>query len=220
MDISDLLRSGFIVIGEWCLIDGELQLSANASAELERSHAVYVFREGLEILYIGVTLRALSRRMKNYLKPGASQRTSRRLNALITERLHDGAKIEVLAFWPGRTDVGGLPVDVAPGLETALISLIRPGWNMKGAGKRVPLPQVPGSDLRADSTYWVYVNDVIRKCRIHKSTCPYCNSGRGLHGGGDRQSSYWRSFVDRQGATDFAENVGHSDVRTCTHCGG
>lgn len=67
--------------------------------------------------------------------------------------------------------------------------------------------------------YWVYENRVLDKTRIHLGSCPYCQDGRGIHGGGDRATGSWVGPLPsveaaQQAAARFARN----DNRTCLQC--
>jgi hypothetical protein len=70
--------------------------------------------------------------MYNYQKPGSTQRTSRRLNEIITEQLGIGAVVDIYIAAPPALEWNGLPVHTAVGLESALIEMIQPPWNKMG----------------------------------------------------------------------------------------
>ena len=40
-------------------------------------------------------------------------------------------------------------------------------------------------------TYWIYINNIHLYARIHRSTCPHCNDGRGTHNATDSYSGRW-----------------------------
>lgn len=77
-----------------------------------------------------------------------------------------------------------------------------------------------GSSTNSIGDYWVYVNHVVKKARIHQADCSYCQAGHGTHGGGDRASGFWKQFGNREDAIAFMRSVGYDDVRACKPCGG
>lgn len=84
------------------------------------------------VYYIGRSLKGFRYRMGHYKKPGLTQRTSIRINGLITAALQSGKTVETIAAFPVPTTWNGLPVDVVSGLETGLVAKIRPAWNLQG----------------------------------------------------------------------------------------
>jgi len=226
MNVSDLIKAGFREIGHWRERDGAL-VPDLTKAVSERG-AVYVFVDDDEIAYIGLSMMPLDKRFYHYAKPGPSQPTNTRLKALILDRLAIGARFRILVAFPGQLDWNGLPLDVAPGLETALINTIQPKWNKKGrsktqkkAKKTTPVQRetpVPAGD--PSHAYWVYVNDVVKRGAIHRAECSHCNYGKGKFGGGKRQSGYWTSFETSEDAYAFARSVGYAGIKACAFCGG
>lgn len=122
---------GFRKCGEWkmdadCIKCG---LIDHASAP----NVLYAFVSGGAVLYIGKTVRSLKQRMYNYQKPGPSQSTSIRGNKLIKEFVARGQAVEVYALPDnGLLHYGGFHVNLAAGLEDALISTLKPVWNKAG----------------------------------------------------------------------------------------
>ncbi len=77
-----------------------------------------------------------------------------------------------------------------------------------------------GSDADADAPYWVYVNDHLKRGRIHRAECGFCNHGRGTQEGRERRTSYWRGFPTAEAAREFARDVGYTKLKPCSYCGG
>ena len=82
-----------------------------------------------EPLYLGKTIVSLRQRMASYRNPGPTQRTNIRLKERIRDELRAGRRIAVYALWPGDLEWRGLPIDLAAGMEAALIRDMRPLWN-------------------------------------------------------------------------------------------
>lgn len=125
--VQKLIDGGFAPVGEWSLVEGAIRLSGRPPS----GWGVYAFICDREIVYIGVSAN-VARRMQNYRHAPAAQRTSRRVNALIRAALAASCNVSVLACTPGRTEYAGLPVELSPGLEAALIAHIQPEWNRRG----------------------------------------------------------------------------------------
>lgn len=127
-----LLDAGFVRIGEWTAVNEEAFALDSAAP---REPGVYVFVVDGVISYIGLTQRGLRGRMAHYVRGHSRQRTSARIKGRILAALAAGCRIEVLVATPEATTWNDLPVQIAPGLEAALIRLIQPEWNMQGLGQ-------------------------------------------------------------------------------------
>ncbi|MDD7974003.1 GIY-YIG nuclease family protein [Roseinatronobacter alkalisoli] len=124
-----LLQRGFVLLGEWLpLAEGEFELSARAPNDA----GVYAFVAEDRIRYIGLTQTGLRTRMGHYRRGHVRQRTSARVKGLIAKSLAEGKAVQVLIAIPGPLEWNGLPVSTAAGLESGLIRMIRPEWNMQG----------------------------------------------------------------------------------------
>jgi hypothetical protein len=95
---------------------------------------VYAFARGEGVQYVGVATMGLAKRIYFYGRPGVTQRTSLRVNALIREALVTGSSIDIYIALPPDLEWNGLPVHGSAGLELGLIKKFRLPWNMWSAG--------------------------------------------------------------------------------------
>ena len=126
---SVLRDSGFQYLGEW-------SLSANGVIKLDckppTDPGVYAFVVDDMVVYVGITLNGLNKRMDQYKVGHQKQKTSSRIKTLIIEALHSGKTVKVLTATPEPSEWRDLPVNTAAGLEVGLIEMIRPVWNRRG----------------------------------------------------------------------------------------
>lgn len=226
MRISELKNSGFCEIGRWQEVDGALVLDLVET--VRKRGAVYVFVDNDEIAYIGLSMMPLDKRLYFYARPGPKQSTNIRLKALILDRLQSGSSFKILAAFPGKLEWNGLSLDVAPGLETALINATQPKWNKRGSIKNLSGPaekvaikrDTPIAAGDPSHSFWIYVNDGRKRGCIHRAACGHCNHGQGKFGGGKRSNGYWKSFAEREEIYSFARKIGYPDIKPCDVCGG
>lgn len=128
LTVSILLAGGFEKASSWVLVGGEIKLAPPVSKE----RGVYAFVRGNQAIYVGLATMGLAKRLYFYGRPGASQKTSIRLNAFIKEQLGNGAAIEVYTAKPTDLQLGGLPVNALAGLELGLIEAYSLPWNIRG----------------------------------------------------------------------------------------
>jgi hypothetical protein len=86
------------------------------------------------VVYVGLTLSGLKTRLDQCRRGHKGQRTSARINNRISQTLHKGKQVKVLVATPEPQEWQDLPVNTAAGLEAGLIQMIRPSWNIRGAG--------------------------------------------------------------------------------------
>ena len=125
---SFLVSLGFNVTGRWAIKSDRLVLEG----ELPTDPGVYAFSIDGYINYIGIASRCLKSRLKLYINPGKSQATNIRINPLIKECINSGKSVEILTICPGVVTWNDIDLDVAPGLESALIRRLQPPWNKSG----------------------------------------------------------------------------------------
>lgn len=82
-------------VGGWILSPEQRLL---IDRELPKAVGVYAFAKGDDVLYVGVATMGLAKRLYFYGRPGVSQRTSLRINAIIIDELARHPKIDVSAF--------------------------------------------------------------------------------------------------------------------------
>jgi len=127
-----LLTAQFRAVGEWAR-GSEDSLVLNGTPPSDPG--VYAFSVDDAVAYVGVASLGLSRRFGSYRRGHARQRTSARVKKLIQKTLSEGHRVRVFIAMPEPSDWNGLPVNTAAGLEAGLIQMIRPAWNIRGAGK-------------------------------------------------------------------------------------
>jgi hypothetical protein len=127
-----LLNAGFRHLGQWqTLGGGEFKLAVSAPAE----PGVYAFVVDGLIRYVGLTQTGLRTRMGHYRRGHKGHKTSSRVKDLIASALGAGKTVNVLIATPEPLEWNGLPINTAAGLEAGLIRMLRPDWNMLGAGR-------------------------------------------------------------------------------------
>ncbi len=141
-----LLTLGFRDIAKWaparregCLdyvLDGP-----NAKADgvlLDARNSLYAFVEGDAVKYIGKTARTIRVRFVGYKNPTQRQRTNWRNNRNIRDALGAGAAIRILVFNPiSFFRYGDFEINLAAGLEDALIETFDPPWNGRDRGRAI-----------------------------------------------------------------------------------
>lgn len=128
---QELLACGFHHAGKWALSsDGQLIIEG----VLPKAAGVYAFARAGEGLYVGVATMGLDRRIRFYRKPGSTQRTSLRVNALLKAELRAGQAIDIYIATPSDLEWNGLPIHGSAGLELGLIKKFSLPWNMRSAG--------------------------------------------------------------------------------------
>lgn len=128
--IERLTCAGFVLLGECVLGDAQ---SFSYAAMAPTDPGVYAFAVNGFITYIGLTRYGLRTRLGHYIYGHKAQKTSSRVKGLILKALIAGDKVEVLIAQPPELTWNGLPVDGPSGLETGLIRMLQPEWNLQGS---------------------------------------------------------------------------------------
>jgi hypothetical protein len=129
--VKELESAGFEFAARWALSDeGELIIDR----PLPKAVGVYAFAKDGTVVYVGVATMGLAKRIHFYRMPGATQRTSQRLNAIIKAELQATPYIEIYTATPDNLEWNGLPVHGSAGLELGLIKKFALPWNMRSAG--------------------------------------------------------------------------------------
>lgn len=122
-----LIAGGFVRFACWSLdASGTLM----PDRPLPKSSGVYAFAQGGTVQYVGVATQSLARHMYGYGRPGVSQRTNLRLNAIIKADLAR-APIDIYTISPPDTEAGGLPVHGGAGLGLGIIKKFALPWNIQ-----------------------------------------------------------------------------------------
>ncbi|KKT58112.1 MAG: hypothetical protein UW51_C0006G0199 [Candidatus Amesbacteria bacterium GW2011_GWA1_44_24] len=67
--------------------------------------------------------------------------------------------------------------------------------------------------------YWVYENWTHKYARTHKTTCGYCNQGRGFHKDTSDVNGRWLGpFKDKQEAELAAKKTKRKVISHCSRC--
>ncbi|AZO59689.1 GIY-YIG nuclease family protein [Mesorhizobium sp. M1A.F.Ca.IN.022.06.1.1] len=130
--VSDLRAGGFEHVGSW-ILSPEQRLVIDR--QLPTAVGVYAFAKRDIVLYVGVATMGLAKRLYFYGRPGVSQRTSLRINAIIVGELATHPTIDIYAAFPPDLEWNGLPVHGSAGLELGLIKKYALPWNMRSAGQ-------------------------------------------------------------------------------------
>lgn len=124
-----LLKIGFIKIGYWDFVNGQLDYVITESFS-DVCNNLYAFVCDGEVKYIGKTTRLLKKRMYHYKNPGASQSTNIKNNAHIREALQQNIAVDILALPDnGLMHYGQFHLNLAAGLEDSIIKTLDPEWN-------------------------------------------------------------------------------------------
>src|SRR6185312_12549579 len=126
---SVLTSAGFKKLGEWKkLSDAEFELDTHAP----KDPGVYAFTLDDVIVYIGLTQTGLKTRLDHYRRGHERQKTNARVKGLILGELNQGKSVKIFIAVPPALEWNGLPVNTSAGLETGLIQMIQPAWNIQG----------------------------------------------------------------------------------------
>ncbi len=131
LTMDTLIAGGFTLASRWILSsEGNLVLDH----PLPKVVGVYAFAKEGVALYVGVATMGLAKRLYFYGKPGVTQRTSQRINAIIKNELLTRPAIDIYVAIPPDLEWNGLPVHGSAGLELGLIKKYALPWNMRSAG--------------------------------------------------------------------------------------
>jgi hypothetical protein len=132
--LNQLTDIGFKSVGEWFLIDSEIELKIHE--EGQSKNVLYCFVVNGLPKYIGETVQNLSKRMYGYRKPSASQSTNIRKNANINKALNACRAVHLYVLPDhGLLHFGRFHLNLAAGLEDSIVSTLSPEWNAVGKSK-------------------------------------------------------------------------------------
>jgi len=124
-----LKKGGFELITCWQLEKDAVGLGLS----LPQKAGVYAFSKDGIVQYVGVATTTLHMRLNFYIKPGSTQTSSIRLNAILLTELKAGSAIEIYAISVTDCFWNGWRIDDNLGLEGGLISQFHLPWNKRGA---------------------------------------------------------------------------------------
>lgn len=126
--LSTINELGFRKIGSWRILDE--RLSFDFLEGKDKTEFLYAFVCGNEVLYVGKSTQTVYRRMMAYKNPGSTQRTNVRNNANLIELLSSGSHVDIYVLEEDdELAYRGYKVNLAAGLEDAIISKLKPEWN-------------------------------------------------------------------------------------------
>lgn len=138
MSLVKLDEVGFERAGFWKLSKGNSQKPEGGIAlEKEGSdyhwsteNVLYAFCVNETVCYVGKTTNSATVRLRGYQRPSAGQQTNIKCHTNIRSALQDGKKVWVYVFCPiGKLKYGEFEIDLAAGLEDAIIRELAPDWN-------------------------------------------------------------------------------------------
>lgn len=131
---SDLLAIGLEDAARWQIDGKKLKHVGDKSANWQRltsiANCLYAFCCGDDVLYIGKTTKTLSKRFVGYCDPGNGKATNWKCHQKIRALLLSGKDVRILVL-PSRSHLswGGFEINLAAGLEDALVKAFKPPWN-------------------------------------------------------------------------------------------
>ena len=128
LTVDRLVSGGFRHSARWLLADELLLLDQ----PLPTGRGVYAFVRDGAALYVGLATMGLAKRLYFYGKPGATQRTSQRINGLLKAELTTRPFIDIYTAVPPNLTWNGLPISGDAGLELGLIESFALPWNIRG----------------------------------------------------------------------------------------
>lgn len=130
--MNRLLNIGFKKVGYWELNDGKLRCTLEKMMHVK--NVLYAFICNGTVKYIGKTLQPLKKRMSGYQNPGKTQRTNIKNHQNILEILKQEEAVDIFALPDnGLLHYGSFHLNLAAGLEDALIHQLAPAWNNTGS---------------------------------------------------------------------------------------
>jgi hypothetical protein len=129
-----ILGIGFEKVADWTIEGDKPVLRYVEDDEIGSircgSPALYAHVIGGKVAYAGKTTQSLQNRLYGYQQPGSAQATNRKCHDHILRSLQDGYKAATYGFCPdSQFYYGDLRIDLAAGLEDALIEKLDPPLN-------------------------------------------------------------------------------------------
>lgn len=136
LTVAALEHAGFNEIGCWITDDRGLVVPK----DLPGKAGVYAFALNEQVQYVGLASGSIKQRFGFYARPGSTQSTNIRLNALMRELIGAGQRVRILLAHPVDGIWNGLRVSGPEGLEAALIKDYELPWNKRGVTLVPPPP--------------------------------------------------------------------------------
>jgi len=135
LSFDDCKRLGFSIVGDFYSVGCNLDFNLE---EFSKENGCYLFLVDEEICYVGETQNGIRHRMRQYRKPGPSQKTNQYVKRMMLEIL-SGKETVSIAFIPDKRiaalsmsliSIGDVQVHAdSKLLERFLISRLKPRWN-------------------------------------------------------------------------------------------
>jgi hypothetical protein len=131
---SDLLAIGLEDAARWQTDGKKLKHVGDKSANWQRLTAIpnclYAFCCEDDVLYIGKTTKTLAKRFVGYCDPGNGRATNWKCHQKIRSLLQEGKNVRIFVL-PSHSHLswGGFEINLAAGLEDALVKAFKPPWN-------------------------------------------------------------------------------------------
>lgn len=129
-DLNRIKLLGFAHCGSWCVNDkGDLDLKLEHASD--GKNVLYAFVSDGEVMYVGKTVQGLAKRLYGYKRPNESQTTNVRANAFVIAQLSRSCVDVYVWACDGLMTYAGFRVDLAAGLEDAIVRELQPKWNKR-----------------------------------------------------------------------------------------
>lgn len=143
---AKLSASGFQDSGAWTINGGILIPPSQLPAE----PGVYAFLIGEIVHYVGLASVSLRQRLSLYAKPGPTQSTNIRINAIIRKSIDAGRPVRVFIAMPPDSEWNGFRVSGPCGLEAGMINDFDLPWNKRGVSTtKIAVPATTGKSAMA-----------------------------------------------------------------------
>ena len=138
-NLKQLEEVGFVVAGFWRLSGNEISFELRYFAD--NRNVLYAFAVDGDLVYVGKSTRSLRARMQAYQFPAKAslkgRDTSAKNNARIREQLLLGRRVAIYALCTeGHIKYRGVAINLAAGMEDALIRNLAPDWTRVGNESR------------------------------------------------------------------------------------
>ena len=131
---KELLQIGMEDAAQWIPDGNKIMHAGDSSAHWRYltaiSNSLYAFACDGEVLYIGKTTKTLSKRFVGYCDPGNRRATNWKCHQANKKHLQKGKSVRILVL-PQNFPLkwGDYPINLAAGLEDALVEAFKPAWN-------------------------------------------------------------------------------------------